>query len=101
MSGAIGVRGPALPPNDFNQIEGRKMRDLTMHELDAQLAEQLPARELMQATAVAIGALAANFAHVDQANMNTGDYVTQSNTATVTQTATATNYGDVTAIALD
>jgi orotate phosphoribosyltransferase-like protein len=75
------------------------MRDLTIHELDAQLAEQLPARELMQATAVAIGALAANFAHVEQANVNYGDYVTQNNTATITQTATATNYGDVTAAA--
>ena len=73
------------------------MRDLTMHELDAQLAEQLPARELMQNTAVAIGAAAINVAEVAQANVNYGDYVSQSNSSSITQSATATNSGAVTA----
>jgi hypothetical protein len=80
------------------------MRDLTIHELDAQLAEQLPARELMQATAVAIGALAANFAHVEQANVaeyNTNADIDQANVSDITQTATATNSGAVTAAAVD
>jgi hypothetical protein len=77
------------------------MRDLTMHELDAQLAEQLPARELMQPvnTAVAIGAAAVNIAAVKQVNVNYGDYVYQSNYSDISQSATATNYGDVTAVA--
>jgi hypothetical protein len=34
--------------------EGDTMRDLTIHDLDAQLAEQLPARELMGSVAVAL-----------------------------------------------
>jgi orotate phosphoribosyltransferase-like protein len=80
------------------------MRDLTMYELDAQLAEQLPTRELMQATAVAIGAIAVNLAHVDQANVvdhsTVSGSVTQSNTSTITQTATATNSGPVSAAAV-
>jgi hypothetical protein len=77
------------------------MRDLTMHELDAQLAEQLPARELMQPvnTAVAIGAVAVNVAVVNQINVNVGDYVSQTNAADIYQSATATNSGDVTAVA--
>jgi hypothetical protein len=93
--------GLALPPNHLNHIEGIKMRDLTMHELDAQLAEQLPARELMQpAIAVAIGAIAVNVAVVNQVNVNVGGYdVTQVNAADIVQSATATNSGAVTAAA--
>jgi orotate phosphoribosyltransferase-like protein len=86
-------------------MEGSKMRDLTVHELDAQLAEELPERELMQATAVAIGALAANFAHVEQANVvdnsTVGGSVSQSNASGIGQSASATNSGDVTALAYD
>jgi hypothetical protein len=74
------------------------MRDLTTHELDAELAEQLPARELMQNTAVAIGAAAINVAEVYQANVNSGDFVEQSNYSDISQSATATNSGDVAAV---
>jgi hypothetical protein len=80
------------------------MRDLTMHDLDAQLAEQLPARELMQATAVAIGALAANISTIHQtnvANYNSYSDISQSNSATVYQSASASNSGAVTAAAVD
>ncbi len=77
------------------------MRDLTMHELDAQLAEQLPARELMQS--FAIGAAAVNFANVDQSNsaMTAGpgsSDIAQANVSDITQTATAMNSGPVTAL---
>jgi hypothetical protein len=33
-------------------IEGDNMRELTIHDLDSELAEQLPARELMNAVAI-------------------------------------------------
>jgi hypothetical protein len=39
------------------------MRDLTMHELDAQLAEQLPARELM-----GVNVIRGSFNHVGNGN---------------------------------
>jgi hypothetical protein len=77
------------------------VRDLTMHELDAQLAEQLPARELMQPIniAVAAGAVAVNVAVVNQVNVNVGDYVNQYNAADIYQTATASNSGAITGAA--
>ena len=55
-----------------------------------------------QDLAVAVGAAAVNFSHIDQRNSSsiTGSYntVAQANVATVTQSATATNSGPVTAI---
>jgi hypothetical protein len=41
------------------------MRELTMHELDAQLAEQLPARELM-----GVNVIRGSFNHVGNGNGN-------------------------------
>ncbi len=80
------------------------MRDLTMLELDAQLAEQLPARELMQ-TGFNIGAAAANLAHVGQSNrlgfaIGSHDTTAQTNASDLDQTAAASNLGDLTAAAL-
>jgi hypothetical protein len=46
--------GPTLPLDTSTaHHEGDNMHELTIHELDTELAEQLPARELM-GTAVAI-----------------------------------------------
>jgi hypothetical protein len=46
--GAISDRARAAAPTPTPTIrEENKMRELTIDELDAQLAEQLPARELM------------------------------------------------------
>jgi len=54
-----------------------------------------------QETAIAVGALAANVSKVYQSNYSAinGSYndVTQTNAAVVTQTATATNFGAVSA----
>jgi hypothetical protein len=60
------------------------MRDLTMYELDAQLAEQLPARELMQTAVSAF-------------NINVAVAI---NTATVTQTSVfGNNYSSIDQVA--
>jgi len=71
------------------------MRDLTMHELDAQLAEQLPARELMQFgsfdfnTAIALNISTINQTNVAAGNIIVGGGLTQVNAAAVEQHATA------------
>ena len=40
-------QGPRYSPNTAAPIEGDEMRELTTYELETELAEQLPARELM------------------------------------------------------
>ncbi len=47
MSGGERAHASADPQIPSHHPRRRDMRDLTIHELDAQLAEQLPARELM------------------------------------------------------